>query len=97
MTDNHHCFCELVSLYVLDLLDFEERLWIEVQIAECPDLAEELADYQAAVGAIPYTAPLMPMSVDLKDRLFDRSSIRSRLHSASNYRIYRTLAGNGNN
>lgn len=97
MTDNHRCFCELVPLYVLDLLDFEERLWIEAQIIECPDLAEELADYQAAVGAIPYTAPLMPMSADLKDRLFARSSIRSRLHSALNYHIYRTLAGNGNN
>lgn len=97
MTDNHHCFCELVPLYVLDLLDFEDRLWIEAQVIDCPDLAEELADYQAAVGAIPYTAPPMPMSPDLKDRLFDRFSIRSRLHSSPNYRIYQTIAGNGNN
>jgi hypothetical protein len=97
MTDNHRCFCELVPLYVLDLLDFEDRLWIEAQIIDCPDLAEELADYQAAVGAIPYTAPPMPMSPDLKDRLFDRSSIRSRLHSSLSYRIDRTFVGNGNN
>jgi hypothetical protein len=97
MTDNHRCFCELVPLYVLDLLDFEDRLWIEAQIIDCPDLAEELADYQVAVGAIPYTAPPMPMSPDLKDRLFDRSSIRSRLHSSLSYRIDRTFVGNGNN
>lgn len=71
MTDNHRCFCELVPLYVLDLLDCEDRLWIEAQIAQCPDLAEELADYQAAVGAMPYTAHLVPMAADLKDRLFD--------------------------
>ena len=97
MTDNHRCFCELVPLYVLDLLDCEDRLWIEAQIVECPDLAEELANYQAAVGAIPYTAPLVPMSPDLKERLFDRFSSPSRWHSAPNYRIYQTIAGNGNN
>ncbi len=97
MTDNHRCFCELVPLYALDLLDFEERLWIEAQISECSDLAEELADYQAAVGTIPYTAPSIPMSANLKDRLFDRSSIRSRLHSYRNYHIYQAFAGNGNN
>lgn len=97
MTDNHRCFCELVPLYVLDLLDFEDRLWVEDRIAECPDLAEELANYQAAVGAIPYTAPPVPMSADLKKRLFDRFSSPSRLHSTPNYRIYQPIAGNSNN
>ncbi len=72
MTNNHRCFCELAPLYPLDLLDFEERLWVEAQIAECPDLADELASYQAAVSAMPYTAPLVPMAADLKDQLFDR-------------------------
>jgi quercetin dioxygenase-like cupin family protein len=71
MTNNHRCFCDLAPLYALDLLDLEERLWVEAQIAECPDLAEELAGYQAAVNAMPYTAPLVPMAADLKDRLFD--------------------------
>jgi quercetin dioxygenase-like cupin family protein len=71
MTNNHRCFCDLAPLYALDLLDLEERLWVEAQIAECPDLAEELASYQAAVSAMPYMAPLVPMAADLKDRLFD--------------------------
>jgi anti-sigma factor RsiW len=97
MTDRHRCFCELVPLYALDLLDFEDRLWVEAQIVECPDLAEELAEYQAAVGAIPYTASSVPMSADLKQRLFDRFSIRARSTSSPNYRIYQTTAGNGNN
>ena len=70
--NEHRCFCELAPLYALDLLDLEERLWVEAQILECPDLADELAGYQAAVGVIPYSAPLVPMAADLKDRLFDR-------------------------
>ena len=68
----HPCFCELAPLYALDLLDLEERLWVEAQILNCPDLAEELANYQTAVGMMPYSAPLVPMAADLKDRLFDR-------------------------
>lgn len=70
-TNNHRCFCDLAPLYALDLLDLEERLWVEAQIAECPDLAEELASYQGAVSAMPYAAPLVPMAADLKHRLFD--------------------------
>lgn len=72
MNDDHRCFCELAPLYALDLLDLEERLWVEAQILECPDLAEELASYQTAVELIPYSAPIVPMAADLKDRLFDR-------------------------
>jgi anti-sigma factor ChrR (cupin superfamily) len=70
--NEHRCFCDLAPLYALDLLDLEERLWVESQVADCPDLAEELASYHSAVGAIPYSAPVMPMSADLKERLFDK-------------------------
>lgn len=69
---DHRCFCELAPLYALDLLDLEERLWVEAQVQECPDLVEELASYQFAVGLIPYSAEPMPMAADLKDRLFDK-------------------------
>jgi anti-sigma factor ChrR (cupin superfamily) len=72
MNSDRRCFCELAPLYALDLLDLEERLWVEAQVLECPDLAEELASYQTAVGLLPYAAPLMPMAADLKDRLFDK-------------------------
>ena len=72
MNDHHRCFAELAPLYALDLLDPDERTWVESQVLECPDLAEELASYQAAVGVIPYGAPTMPMAADLKGRLFDR-------------------------
>jgi anti-sigma factor ChrR (cupin superfamily) len=70
--NDHRCFCELAPLYALDLLDLEQRLWVEAQVVECPELAEELASYQAAVGVIPYGAPVVTMAADLKARLFDR-------------------------
>jgi anti-sigma factor ChrR (cupin superfamily) len=72
MNPDHRCFCELAPLYALDLLDLEERLWVEAQVVECPDLAEELVSYQTAVGLMPYSAPEMPMAIDLKDRLFNQ-------------------------
>ena len=72
INDDHRCFCELAPLYSLDLLDLEQRLWVEAQVLACPDLAEELASYQTAVGLMPYSAPIVPMATDLKDRLFDR-------------------------
>jgi ChrR Cupin-like domain len=72
MKNEPRCFCELAPLYALDLLDLEERLWVEAQILECPDLAEELASYQTAVGLIPCSTPVIPMAADLKDRLFDK-------------------------
>jgi anti-sigma factor ChrR (cupin superfamily) len=72
INDDHRCFAELAPLYALDLLDLEERLWVEAQVLACPDLAEELTSYQTAVGLVPYSAPTAPMAADLKDRLFDR-------------------------
>jgi hypothetical protein len=72
MTVENYCFCELAPLYVLGLVSEPERDWVEQQLAECPELNEELAQYELALAAIPYTAPVMPVAVDLKDRLFAR-------------------------
>lgn len=72
MTTENYCFCELAPLYALDQLNEEERRWVEQQILECPDLAEELIGYQSGVTAIAYTVPSLPMDSTLKDRLFDR-------------------------
>lgn len=72
MITENYCFCELAPLYALHQLSEDEQRWVEQQIAECPDLAEELSSYQSAITAIAYTIP--PLSIDstLKDRLFDR-------------------------
>jgi anti-sigma factor ChrR (cupin superfamily) len=72
MEANDACFCELAPLYTLDLLDEQERRVVEDRIAECPDLASELAEFQAAVAAIPYSAPPVAMAADLQERLFQR-------------------------
>jgi hypothetical protein len=66
------CFCELAPLYYLDLLSEEEKIWVEQQASNDPDLAEELAIYQSAVTTIPYSAPNLPMAENLKERLFER-------------------------
>jgi hypothetical protein len=71
MTAAHYCFCDLAPLYVLDLLDENERDWVEQQIMETPELAEELAQYQAAAMALPYSAEPVDLSKDLKGRLFN--------------------------
>jgi hypothetical protein len=72
MTAEHNCFCELAPLYALNLLDEAERAWVEQQLADCPELADELAGYEDAVAAMPYSAPVAPLPTDLKQRLFDR-------------------------
>jgi len=70
MTENY-CFCELAPLYALGQLSVKERRWVEQQIVECPDLAEELADYQLGMTAIAYTVPSLPVDSTLKERLFE--------------------------
>jgi quercetin dioxygenase-like cupin family protein len=72
MATDNYCFCELAPLYAIDALSPAEREWVEQQVVECPDLAEELITYQAAVTAIPYAAPLPPLDATLKARLFQR-------------------------
>lgn len=67
---NQYCFCELAPLYALGSLEETEKRWVENRIQECPELAEEIADYQAAVAAIPYGVPPQPLSNDLKERVF---------------------------
>lgn len=72
MNNEDRCFCELAPLYVLDLLDESSRAWVEHQTAASPELAAELAELQATVGAISYGALTVPVPIDLKDRLFQR-------------------------
>ncbi|MBW4551980.1 MAG: cupin domain-containing protein [Aphanocapsa sp. GSE-SYN-MK-11-07L] len=72
MTAENNCFCELAPLYALDLLDETERTWVEQQIADCPELAGELAGYEAGSTAMPYSLPVLPLAANVKERLFDR-------------------------
>jgi ChrR Cupin-like domain len=78
MNPKNYCFCELAPLYALDMLDDEgERRFVEEQIAEFPELGDELAAFQEAAAAISYTVPTVPMADDLKDRLFSKIGLES--------------------
>ncbi len=66
------CPCDLVTLDVFDLLTDTERQVMQSDLAECPELEDELADFRRAVATIPYTAPAMPLAASLKGRLFER-------------------------
>jgi quercetin dioxygenase-like cupin family protein len=77
MYTDHLCFCELAPLYALDLLEAEERCWIEQEMENDPDLADELSELQASVGVIAYTAPAVPVAANLKQRLFQKLDFAS--------------------
>jgi anti-sigma factor ChrR (cupin superfamily) len=70
MNPDDACFCDLAPLYALDLLTASDRHIVEAQLAESPELATELADFQTAVTALAYTTPVVSMADNLKDRLF---------------------------
>ncbi|HBE16647.1 MAG TPA: anti-sigma factor [Cyanobacteria bacterium UBA11149] len=69
---NYEDFSEIASLYALNILEAEYCHEVEDEIAKFPQFQEDLAQLEAAVAAIPYTTPLMPISANLKDRLFQR-------------------------
>jgi len=74
LKDQDPCFCELAALSALDILDEQERSRLAEYTAEFPELEAELAEFQAAVAAIPYSAPIVPMAANLKERLFAQIS-----------------------
>lgn len=74
---NNNCFCELAPLYALGLLSESEQAWVEQEMANCPDLMEELAGYQSAVTALAYDVPSVPMAADLKEQLFSRLGLEA--------------------
>ena len=77
MNSENHCFSELAPLYALSALSQLERVWVEQQVVECPDLLEELASYQSAVTAIPYSSSPLPLPANLKHRLFEHLELET--------------------
>lgn len=62
----------LAALRALDTIDESESRALEEKLQESPELQSELDAFEAAVGAIAYTAPPVPVSPNLKHRLFQR-------------------------
>ena len=65
-------FAELAALSALDILTPEESNLVELNYAEQPEFVQQRAEFEAVVGAIAYSSPPIPMSNNLKDRLFQR-------------------------
>lgn len=70
MNAEQYCFCDLAPLYVLGTLTPAEQQWVEQQIVDCPELADELAQYQLGATAIPYGLEPAQLSGEVKHRLF---------------------------
>ncbi|MEG3846903.1 cupin domain-containing protein [Microcoleus sp. herbarium19] len=62
----------LAALQALDTIDESESRALAEKLQESPELQSELDAFQTAVSAIAYTAPLVAVAPDLKNRLFQR-------------------------
>lgn len=62
----------LAALRALDTMDESESRALKEKLQESPQLETELDAVEAAVAAIAYTAPPVPVSPNLKHRLFQR-------------------------
>jgi hypothetical protein len=77
-------FSELITLAALEAVDDEVMLLADTYASTSVELEQELAEMRQAVGAIPYGDTLLPISPNLKDRLFERIAIDA--EQASNLR-----------
>ncbi|NEP11541.1 MAG: anti-sigma factor [Symploca sp. SIO1A3] len=83
---------ELAALCSLDALDAEAQSQADQAFAEVEGFAQQVREYEATVAAIPYSVIPIPMSADLKNRLFERiaedsSSSTSKLIQLLEYSI----------
>jgi quercetin dioxygenase-like cupin family protein len=65
-------FSELMALAALETIDDEARQLADTYASTSEELEKELAELRDAVGTIPYGNELLPLSSNLKDRLFER-------------------------
>jgi ChrR Cupin-like domain len=75
MNAQDDCFCDLAPLYALGVLPEAECAYVTAQLANEPELAVELAEFQAAAAAIAYSVPVVPLAGDLKARLFQQLAV----------------------
>ncbi len=78
----------LAALSALDAQDDNEQQQVEEDLAEA--LVQEIAGFEDAVSAISYSVPIMPMSPDLKDRLFQRITPATSFQASELYALMST-------
>jgi hypothetical protein len=62
----------LAALQALDTLDDSENRALTGKLRASPEVQSERAAFEAAIAAIAYTAPPVPVAPDLKNGLFQR-------------------------
>ena len=62
----------LAPFFALDTLDESEHRAFTEELYKSPELQSELNAFEAAVAAIAYTVPPVPVAPNLKHRLFQR-------------------------
>ncbi|KAM3095707.1 cupin domain-containing protein [Phormidesmis sp. 146-35] len=72
MEPENPCIDEMIAARSLDSLDEDDRRLVDQAITQSPELAAELADFQAVVAALAYSAPSPAIAPNLKERLFDK-------------------------
>jgi hypothetical protein len=68
---------ELAALYALDALDNNDLGWVEDALDQNSDLAIHIEDFQTVAAELAYGVEMVPMSANLKDRLFQRLTTES--------------------
>lgn len=63
---------ELIALAALEALDDQAMQLADDYAATSVELEQELSEMREAVGSIPYANPVLPISSNLKERLFQR-------------------------
>ena len=62
------------ALYALDVLEADERAQTEHALLDSVELGQSVREFEETAAALAYSAPPVPMAVDLKNRLFQRIS-----------------------
>lgn len=75
-------FCELAALYLLDLLDASQRGILEEALLN-PECETTLTELRDAMGAYAYSAPVVTMAPNLKERLFQQIASEANPHNIS--------------
>lgn len=63
---------DLAALYALDLLDDDDQALVDQAMAEDAGFVQQVDEFQAAAATLAYSVPTMPMTSNLKARLFQR-------------------------
>lgn len=65
---------DLLPAYSMNMTDSDESQLVEQLLPNCPEVADEWADYQHMAEAMLFSAPAMPAPAHLADKLFEATT-----------------------